>query len=377
MSIDRLIPETLKQDFDTFYKARILVSILLIYLAIVTLMELWMLAVADLVTMGRWLVLGIGALLQAGYAIALSLLYWRSWYNIAAHITIGMTMIGISGGIAVSGGPLSAPSMPMIILPIVMAFVLVGKQGGLLWALLSLLVHTAFFIALLSGMDFMQALTPVMMPAQHLAHWLIIYSALIGLMLVVDTLNSRLRIERDDEKRKFEHLATHDPLTNLANRLQFDQSLNKALYRTRRSGKPTGLIVIDLDDFKPVNDTLGHDAGDIVLQEISHRLQRSVRATDTVARLGGDEFGIVLEDLPDSGKAEAIADKLCKLLARPVRQLPDRPQISSSIGIALFPDHAHDKEALLKNADLAMYQAKQHKNQWCLFNPGMKMPEKS
>lgn len=372
MFIDRLIQDTLKHDASAFYKTRILVSIILIYLAIVTLIELWMAFDVDLSGQGRWLGVIICFLIQAGYALSLLVLYRRNWYYTAAHLAIGMTTVGICAGIAVSGGPLEAPSMTMTILPIIMAFVLVGKRGGLLWTQCVLVLHIGFLFALAAGVTFIQVLPPEMMTVQHLAHWLITYSAIIGLMLVVDTLNTRLRVERDNEKRKFEHLATHDPLTDLANRLQFDQSLNKALSRTRRSAMPTGVIVIDLDDFKPINDTLGHDAGDIVLQEISHRLQRSVRATDTVARLGGDEFGIVLEDLPDCHKATAIADKLCKLLAKPIRQLPGRPQVTSSIGIALFPDHAHSKEELLKCADLAMYQAKQHKNEWRLFEADMK-----
>ena len=375
MLIDRLINDTLQRDPDAFYKARILASIIVVYLAIITLLQLWMAAFAELTGTGRTFGIGLITMMQAGFVAALLILKKRRGYRSAAHLTIAATLLGISAGIAVSGGPLHAPAIAMNMLPILMAFVLVGKRGGLLWTQLVLLVHAIFLAAESHGLVFMQMLTPAMMPIQHLAHWLVTYSAMVGLLLVYDMLNNRLKSERDSEKRKFEHLATHDPLTNLANRLYFDQSLGKAISRSRRSGKPFALLIIDLDGFKPVNDTLGHDAGDIVLQEISHRLRANVRDLDTIARLGGDEFGVLLEDLPDGSKATMIAEKLRKALARPVRQLASRPAVSGSIGIALYPGHAVDKESLLKCADLAMYAAKQTKNSWRLFDDGMSMPE--
>ena len=178
---------------------------------------------------------------------------------------------------------------------------------------------------------------------------------------------------KNAEKQRFEHLASHDPLTKLANRLQFDICLTKSMNRGDRHNKMTALFFIDLDGFKPINDTLGHDAGDTVLTEISDRLKSSVREMDTVARLGGDEFGIIIEDIGDKNQLIAIANKVLKSLARPIKGIKSQPTVTGSIGIAIYPLHAGDKEELVKLADTAMYEAKKEKNKFCMYSDALEV----
>jgi diguanylate cyclase (GGDEF)-like protein/PAS domain S-box-containing protein len=152
--------------------------------------------------------------------------------------------------------------------------------------------------------------------------------------------------------------ANHDPLTHLPNRHLLKDRLHHAISCAQENCQSLAVLFLDLDHFKPVNDTLGHAAGDALLKAVVERLKGSVRKADTIARLGGDEFVIVLEALPDEKSAVAIAGKILATLASPFSLEGDRFSITGSIGIAFFPGDGEDAATLLKNADAAMYSAK-------------------
>jgi diguanylate cyclase (GGDEF)-like protein/PAS domain S-box-containing protein len=164
------------------------------------------------------------------------------------------------------------------------------------------------------------------------------------------------------EKKKSEHLiweqANFDALTKLANRHMLQDRLQQEIKKSRRSNGQLALLIIDLDRFKEVNDTLGHDMGDVLLVEASQRISACVRTSDTVARLGGDEFVIILSSLDELGCVERIARSLTSSLVQPFRLGEEEAYISASIGIAIFPNDANDLESLLKHADQAMYVSK-------------------
>jgi diguanylate cyclase (GGDEF)-like protein/PAS domain S-box-containing protein len=162
---------------------------------------------------------------------------------------------------------------------------------------------------------------------------------------------------KEDEAR-LEFLAHHDALTGLPNRSLFRDRCQEALLRARRGESRLGLMFIDLDHFKQINDSLGHDVGDQLLQSATERLRECVRETDTVARLGGDEFTILLDDLKESQDAGRIADKLLAALARPFVLGGRELFITASAGISFYPSDGDDVQTLLKNADAAMYRAK-------------------
>ncbi len=152
--------------------------------------------------------------------------------------------------------------------------------------------------------------------------------------------------------------ANYDELTDLPNRSLFLDRLNQILKQSKRYERIFALLFIDLDGFKSVNDTLGHDAGDELLIKVSERLLGCVRESDTVARLGGDEFTVILSTITTSDKAEMVARKLIETLSVPFDLKGNVAQIGASIGISIFPDSGIDTEMLLKKADDAMYMAK-------------------
>lgn len=149
-----------------------------------------------------------------------------------------------------------------------------------------------------------------------------------------------------------------DPLTGLLNRRMFQDCLDHSIVKAHRNGLPVALMLIDLDRFKEVNDTLGHDKGDLLLVEAARRISECVRESDTVARMGGDEFTVILPELDDVSIVERIAQNIIARLAKPFQLGADSAYVSASIGISLHPADAADAKNLLKNADQAMYAAK-------------------
>ena len=164
------------------------------------------------------------------------------------------------------------------------------------------------------------------------------------------------------EKKKADELvwvhANFDMLTQLPNRRMFHDRLTQELKKVQRSGLKLALFFLDLDHFKEVNDTLGHDKGDVLLMEAARRIVACVRETDTVARMGGDEFTVILTEIDDPGSVDRVAQSIVLALDQPFQIGPDLARVSASLGIALYPHDATEADELLKNADQAMYAAK-------------------
>lgn len=172
------------------------------------------------------------------------------------------------------------------------------------------------------------------------------------------TRSLRYAIERKRMEESLNHLAHHDSLTGLANRKQFYDSLKNAIALTRRQGGQLALLLLDLNDFKPINDTLGHHVGDLVLQGVAQRLRECVRETDCVARIGGDEFTMILTGIHDEEDAVAATRKIIEYMERPFLGDGRSLYVNASIGISIYPTDADNLESLVRNADVAMYQAK-------------------
>ena len=164
--------------------------------------------------------------------------------------------------------------------------------------------------------------------------------------------------ERKRTEERINHLAHHDPLTGLPNRLSLMSRLEQALPESRRYGWHLALMFIDLDRFKDINDTLGHQVGDALLIEVARRLAVTLRDSDTVARIGGDEFVVVLPDAGSAANIAGIASKIIEVVGKPILIDHHELHTSPSIGISIFPDDGNNVEILMRNADTAMYHAK-------------------
>lgn len=165
--------------------------------------------------------------------------------------------------------------------------------------------------------------------------------------------------ERKNAEEQIRHLAHYDTLTALPNRTLFSDRLRHELASAKRDNTRIALMFIDLDKFKPINDELGHHVGDLLLKEAAKRMQECVRESDTVARIGGDEFVVLLPEIETEHDAIRVAEKIRHALNQPFLLLGKSLSISSSIGIAIFPDHGEEETQLVKSADVAMYQAKE------------------
>jgi diguanylate cyclase (GGDEF)-like protein len=223
-----------------------------------------------------------------------------------------------------------------------------------------------FPLAILVGLSVEEQL----MSAQREAHtywWrasagsllVLVLTALLGRMSW-QLAQSRIRegeIKLEHAKR-VEYLAYHDGLTGLPNRSLFSKLLGQSISEAHRYGRRLAVAFLDLDRFKQINDTLGHDAGDQLLQDVAKRLKLCVRESDTVARLGGDEFVVLLPQLSDVKHAAAIAEKILLAIAKPFTLIGHEFRVTASIGISAYPLDGLDEQTLTKNADVAMYQAK-------------------
>ena len=173
-------------------------------------------------------------------------------------------------------------------------------------------------------------------------------------------------------QEKLDHLAHHDPLTALPNRLLFHDRLQHALQRAAREGEQLAILFIDLDRFKNVNDTLGHHIGDELLQQVAAQLSARLRDGDTLARLGGDEFIVLLEKVDGQYGATQVAEKLVSMFEQPFLVAGHELFVTCSVGVSLFPDDAQDLNMLIRNADVAMYQAKARgRNGYRFYAPSM------
>ena len=191
--------------------------------------------------------------------------------------------------------------------------------------------------------------------------------AVIGYSSIVQDIT-----QRRQEEEAIHRMAYHDILTGLPNRALMNDRLDQTLKQARRNRTHAAVLFLDLDHFKTINDTLGHAQGDELLRQVASTLAEAVREGDTVARLGGDEFVVILSDLYLADDAKVAAEKLLRALARPVLLGEQQFEVTTSIGVSIYPDHGAQSEVLLKHADMAMYRAKSSgRNNIAIFSPDL------
>jgi diguanylate cyclase (GGDEF)-like protein len=189
----------------------------------------------------------------------------------------------------------------------------------------------------------------------------------------LSVVNQRVRriIDATRAERHVQHLAYNDALTGLPNRLLFMEQLNQAIERTAEHSGMLAVLFLDLDRFKFINDTLGHEVGDKLLAAMAQRLKGCVRADDCVARLGGDEFTVLLDELPNAAVAASVAQNICRTVSSPMVIDGQEIVVTASIGISLYPQDGPDLSRLLRHADTAMYRAKHSRSGFCYYEAAM------
>ena len=195
------------------------------------------------------------------------------------------------------------------------------------------------------------------------------FEKLAGRVTHFVAIHQDITVRKETEARIF-HLAHHDPLTGLPNRTLFYDRLKQALAQAMRHGRGVGILFVDLDHFKAINDSLGHEMGDALLKIVAERLTRCVRATDTIARLSGDEFTVILQDVESGRDAEHVAHNILDTVRQPAMLGHQRIHATASVGIAMYPFHATDPDVLIAQADHAMYRAKEQGGHCCQFLNG-------
>lgn len=294
----------------------------------------------------------------------------HAWGN---YYTAGSFLSGIGWSSLILFYSASLPTLiQLFILVVLVALPIAGMPGNAIYVrayyvfsmpVLVTLIYWSLFEAEYLTWQFGGAAAAYLILITVTAH--AFHSNLLG-ALEIGLKNQRLAEELEISNKQLEKMAYYDPLTGLANRRWFQEQTENALVRSRRHRKKMALLLLDLDNFKSINDELGHDAGDELLKTVAERLSHCLRQSDMVARevsqaarYGGDEFVILLEDIGNREDVEQTANRMLEIVSTPM-PIGDITWVSTvSIGIALYPDHAEDLTTLMRQADNAMYRAKQ------------------
>jgi diguanylate cyclase (GGDEF)-like protein len=363
--IDFCIPESTRLIPHDLARARTVAAIDLAFIAVVVMSTLLIRPLFGRPGVSPNLVWALLSWLAAGFSLSLAWLRVRGSVRPAAHATVVVLFVALLVGSYYQGGDQS-PSFSLYVLVPVTAGLLCGRRAGSLWGGVVIMSYVALYLMGRSGYVFEGVLEPESYRSSQLVILTLSCLAVISIVVVYDTMNAALRRTLDEERAEFEYQSRHDALTSIPNRRLFLELLDTGIRRADRTRQQVALFIIDLNDFKAVNDTHGHAAGDHVLREVALRLRGYLRITDAVARLGGDEFAVLIELLSERSDAERIAAKIRDELDRPHPLHGEQVVISSSIGVAIYPDDAGDADSLREAADSAMYGAKYAGVGYCL-----------
>jgi len=289
----------------------------------------------------RWIIAGVAI---AGALLVITFSWDPSKYELVYHLRVTVRRVAVA--LASLYAARAITRTPKIARAI-------GRRSVML-AFFGLAAHQVHFLALSSTPE-MRQLHPLYMAALGLLDVVIYFGLAMGLVIWL------LEEERQatmDAAAKIEQIAYHDSLTGLPNRQLFLNQMGMALHRARRTNQTVAVLFLDLDRFKIVNDSLGHAAGDLLLQTVAERIRSAVRGEDSVTRLGGDEFAVLCTEIASPDDAVFVAERIIAAVKRPISLEGQEVFVTTSLGISLFPVDATQPEALLKNADAAMYRAK-------------------
>jgi diguanylate cyclase (GGDEF)-like protein len=356
--IDRCLPPDLERagHWEQLHRGRALAGALLLSLLHTALLMpgmIW-LQRSDHIFM----VVSTGSGIAALSIVAVCLRWLRSGVPFVpiANLFISLSWLPLLVIVLATGGFPGSPMLLFLLLHPILAFLTAGRASALVW--LALVAVSICILAIVDAPALVPQVSAQVVERMALMTWLVCGFALFICFWYFDLINRGLAASISRERDHAGFAAAHDPLTGLLNRGAFGERLPLMLERCRLNRRPLALLLIDLDGFKAINDTLGHHAGDQLLRTLAQRLKASLRDGDVVARLGGDEFAVLLEGMADSGALQRVLAQLLAALSEPVDCDGYPVGVSGSIGVALWPQDAGDAEALQRCADHAMYAAK-------------------
>jgi diguanylate cyclase (GGDEF)-like protein len=292
-----------------------------------------------------------------GVVLSMLILRLRGDRIMALNVMLFIYAGAFAAACFVFGGT-ESPTYPLLVLAPAMAAIVGSVALSTSWGLLVLAFWVGVLQAERNGFQFTQIIVPQNQSMAMMMGFTALAIAVVSIIIIYAEMNKALRQSLQDINAELEHLSSHDQLTRLPNRRFYDDRMALALQRAAENGSMTGLLFMDLNDFKKINDTHGHGAGDKLLIAVAQRVQNSLRETDLVARLGGDEFVAVLEDVKSPEEITRLAQKLSLAIEQPLYVRQKVLKFSVSIGIAIFPIDGRQKQELEEKADRAMYLAK-------------------
>jgi len=308
-----------------------------------------------------------------GYLVALLLLRRTESYFLCATFLLTTLAVVIVAGIQITGGYLESPISQLALQLPVTAFLLLGLRPGIFWLVVTLLFCVACYVSAILNVGYVQLLqNQGLVEAMHISLQFILLFMVGGALFIYETINGQLTRKLNEEINKFEHKASHDDLTGIPNRFEFFRRLKLGIDQARERRQKVGVVYIDLDGFKPINDLLGHHMGDEALKAVALRLQQILRVSDTTARLGGDEFALILPGIHVPDDIEIIMPKVLSAIKEPIHINGVNVVVRASCGVAIFPNHSEDHSALCRYADIAMYHAKKQHDAYLVFEESMK-----
>lgn len=359
--MDWFVPREVRTDKAQRTRAYVVIGIILVNLAICLAASLALLATnLSPGAMLAGMVLTIESALL--YVLALAVFRQRHSYVLAGNIAVMAVYIAVLSGVLLTGGYRDSPIMPLWIVVPVFVFPLAGPRSGMVWAIVVFVTMIVLLAASLYGFHAWQLSDPDTLQLIERVLPVVLCFMVVIALIIYEKVNEQLNRWLHEERKRFAFKASHDSLTDLPNREEFYSRLETAMRESNLKRQQMALVYIDLDGFKPINDTFGHYAGDRVLKITSQRIREVIRHTDVAARMGGDEFALILNGVQKRSDIDLALNKLLHTLAIPIDIEGREVQVRASAGVALFPQDARDPLTLCRLADSAMYNAKNEKN---------------
>ncbi|NQX89566.1 MAG: GGDEF domain-containing protein [Halioglobus sp.] len=369
---DLFLPPNLRNNPTDLMRGYIMIGLILVNIVICGIVLIQCMFFLQL-EHNQAIAIAIVGLCLLGYLSALLLLIWTENYILCANYMITILALAVVLGIQITGGYLESPISKLGLQLPVTAFLLMGLRQGLAWLGITLLFSAGLYISAVSGFGYIQLLQSQTLVQTMDISMLFILLLIIGAALTVyEMINGLLTRQLREERNRFEHKASHDDLTGLPNRFEFFRRLKSAIEDAQERRHKVGIVYLDLDGFKPINDLMGHHVGDEALTIVAKRLRLSLRLSDTAARLGGDEFALIIPGIHVPVDIQNILPKVLEAVRQPMNINGVDVVVKASCGVAIYPVHAEDDSALCRYADMAMYRAKEKSDTWVMFNSSMK-----